>query len=201
MMIERIAPSLLKSWLHDGQEVALLDVREHGQYGEAHLFYATPLPYSRLELDVRRLVPRRDVRVVVYDDGGAPGDGVAWRAADRLAALGYHRVGVLDGGAPGWQAAGYVLFAGVNLPSKTFGELAEHTYGTPRVSAPQLAAMIAGPAPVVVLDGNTGSAKTDVLNLLPGLGVQVIDLEGLARHRGSLFGAMGEQPSQKALQS
>ena len=83
MMIERIAPSLLKSWLHDGQEVALLDVREHGQYGEAHLFYATPLPYSRLELDVRRLVPRRDVRVVVYDDGGAPGDGVAWRTGWR----------------------------------------------------------------------------------------------------------------------
>jgi len=55
-------------------------------------------------------------------------------------------------------------------------------------------------APVVVLDGNTGSAKTDVLNLLPGLGVQVIDLEGLARHRGSLFGAMGEQPSQKAFE-
>jgi tRNA 2-selenouridine synthase len=55
-------------------------------------------------------------------------------------------------------------------------------------------------APVVVLDGNTGSAKTDVLNLLPGFGVQVIDLEGLARHRGSLFGAMGEQPSQKAFE-
>lgn len=55
-------------------------------------------------------------------------------------------------------------------------------------------------APVVVLDGNTGSAKTEVLNLLPGLGVQVIDLEGLARHRGSLFGAIGEQPSQKAFE-
>jgi tRNA 2-selenouridine synthase len=55
-------------------------------------------------------------------------------------------------------------------------------------------------APVVVLDGNTGSAKTEVLNLLPGLGVQVIDLEGLARHRGSLFGAVGQQPSQKAFE-
>jgi tRNA 2-selenouridine synthase len=53
---------------------------------------------------------------------------------------------------------------------------------------------------VVVLDGNTGSAKTDVLNLLPGLGVQVIDLEGLARHRGSLFGSLGPQPSQKAFE-
>lgn len=56
-------------------------------------------------------------------------------------------------------------------------------------------------SPVVVLDGNTGSAKTEVLNMLPALGVQVIDLEGLARHRGSLFGHMpGGQPSQKAFE-
>jgi len=53
---------------------------------------------------------------------------------------------------------------------------------------------------LVVLDGNTGSAKTEVLNLLPARGVQVVDLEGLANHRGSLFGSMGEQPSQKAFE-
>ncbi len=57
------------------------------------------------------------------------------------------------------------------------------------------------PCPVVVLDGNTGSAKTEILNLLPARGVQVLDLEGLANHRGSLFGAMGAQPSQKAFES
>jgi len=56
------------------------------------------------------------------------------------------------------------------------------------------------PCPVVVLDGNTGSAKTEVLNLLPARGVQVLDLEGLANHRGSLFGGMGAQPSQKAFE-
>lgn len=56
-------------------------------------------------------------------------------------------------------------------------------------------------SPVVVLDGNTGSAKTEILRLLPGLGVQVVDLEGLARHRGSLFGGLpGGQPSQKAFE-
>lgn len=58
------------------------------------------------------------------------------------------------------------------------------------------------PCSVVVLDGNTGSAKTDILNMLPGLGIQVLDLEGLARHRGSLFGAMpGGQPSQRGFES
>lgn len=84
-MSTSVTPSTLTSWLHDGQEMALLDVREHGQYGESHLFYATPLPYSRLELDIGRLVPRRSTRTVVYDGGG---DGVAVRARARLQALG-----------------------------------------------------------------------------------------------------------------
>jgi len=56
------------------------------------------------------------------------------------------------------------------------------------------------PCPVVVLDGNTGTAKTDLLALMAARGVQVIDLEGLAGHRGSLFGSLGPQPSQKAFE-
>lgn len=57
------------------------------------------------------------------------------------------------------------------------------------------------PAPVIVLGGNTGTAKTDLLLRLRSLGHQVIDLEGLANHRGSLFGARaGGQPSQKAFE-
>jgi tRNA 2-selenouridine synthase len=58
------------------------------------------------------------------------------------------------------------------------------------------------PSPVILLDGNTGTAKTVLLDLLAARGVQVIDLEALARHRGSLFGGMaGGQPSQKAFET
>lgn len=58
------------------------------------------------------------------------------------------------------------------------------------------------PSPVILLDGNTGSAKTDILHRLAARGAQVLDLEALAHHRGSLFGAMpGGQPSQKAFES
>ncbi|MCR2460694.1 rhodanese-like domain-containing protein, partial [Salmonella enterica] len=96
----------------DGGEIALLDVREHGQYGESHLFYAAPVPFSRLEADIARLAPRRDVRLVVYDDGGD--DDVAARAATALRALGYTRVYRLAGGIAQWQRDGYAAFAGVN---------------------------------------------------------------------------------------
>ncbi len=60
---------------------------------------------------------------------------------------------MLQDGTRGWEAAGLALFAGVNLPSKTFGELAEQAYDTPHISALELAAMIAGGEDLVVLDG------------------------------------------------
>ena len=149
-MIRFVEAAALKSWLHDGLEIALLDVREHGQYGQSHLFYGTPLPYSRLELDIGRLAPRLSVRMVVYDEDG---EQVAPLAADRLAALGYTDVHVLRGGTASWQHAGFGLFAGVNVPSKTFGELAEQVYHTPRVSATELANLLDAKEDVIVLDG------------------------------------------------
>ncbi|MVW72738.1 rhodanese-like domain-containing protein [Bordetella sp. 15P40C-2] len=152
-MSKTITAVELKSALHDGGEIALLDVREHGQFGEAHLFYATPLPYSRLELEIHRLVPRKSIRVVVYDSGDAQSDSVATRAALRLEALGYVNVMILEGGTRAWAQAGYKLFAGVNLPSKTFGELVEHAYHTPRISAQELARKQAAGEPLAVFDG------------------------------------------------
>ena len=57
------------------------------------------------------------------------------------------------------------------------------------------------PAPLLVLDGNTGTAKTDILKILRTKGAQTIDLEALANHRGSVFGKQpGGQPSQKAFE-
>ena len=59
------------------------------------------------------------------------------------------------------------------------------------------------PTPLILLDGDTGSAKTEILARIARLGGQVVDLEGLAGHRGSLLGGWpGQpQPSQKAFES
>ena len=53
--------------------------------------------------------------------------------------------------------------------------------------------------PLRIVCGATGSAKTRVLQALARRGAQVLDLEALARHKGSLLGSLPgvEQPSQK----
>jgi rhodanese-related sulfurtransferase len=156
------APTL-RNWLNDGEELALLDVREAGQFGEGHPFFAIPLPFSRLELDAPGLLPRKSVRIALVDNGApAAGDGfahasVALRAATRLRELGYGDIAILDGGVEAWRAAGYTLFRGVNVPSKTFGELVEHAYDTPRISAAQLQRWRSerGGCPLALIDGRT----------------------------------------------
>ncbi|HEX7749949.1 MAG TPA: tRNA 2-selenouridine(34) synthase MnmH [Bordetella sp.] len=62
---------------------------------------------------------------------------------------------------------------------------------------------LAAAMPLRVLCGPTGSAKTRVLHELARLGEQVLDLEGLAGHRGSVLGAIPgvEQPSQKRFET
>ncbi|MEO8279142.1 MAG: rhodanese-like domain-containing protein, partial [Ideonella sp.] len=149
--VPSVDATALKAWLHDGDEIALLDVREYGQFGESHLFYGVSLPYSRLEIDVRRLVPRRATRVVVHDEGD--GSDVAARAAAILLTLGYAAVHVLAGGIAAWREAGFASFSGVNVPSKTFGELAEIAFHTPRIGARELAERVASGDNLIILDG------------------------------------------------
>ncbi len=149
-MINNVDARTLKAWLQDGDELALLDAQEAGQYGEGHLFLATSVPYSRLEADIERLAPRKGVRLVLCDDGQS---GVAERAAKRAAALGYDDIHLLDGGTQAWKAAGFVLYKGVNVPSKTFGELLDETSPTPSVTAQELQRMKDAGEPLIQLDG------------------------------------------------
>lgn len=46
---------------------------------------------------------------------------------------------------------------------------------------------------IVILGGKTGSGKTEILYEMEKLGQQIIDLEGLANHKGSAFGALGQE--------
>jgi rhodanese-related sulfurtransferase len=146
-----ISPTDLRTQLNDNAEIALLDVREPGQYGEGHAFFSCNIPYSRLELDVPRLIPRRDTRIILVDAD----DGVAELAYARLGAAGYSRTAILRGGAKAWLKSGCALFKGVNVPSKTFGELVERLCHTPQIPADELHRHLESGKPVLLVDGRT----------------------------------------------
>src|SRR3954471_18086971 len=146
--VVRVSAAALRAMLLDGDELALIDVREERIFSESHLLFARCVPLSRLELRMARLVPRRATRIVLVDDA----DGLAERAAEVLAAASYTRLHRLDGGNPAWKAAGFELFSGVNVPSKAFGEFIEHESGTPSISAQELNALMQSGTDMVVLD-------------------------------------------------
>ena len=149
--IRSIDAASLKAALHDGGEIALLDAREEVPFDARHLLMAACVPLSRLELLIDACVPRRSTRVVWCDDG----EGVAQRAALRMASFGYTDVAVLAGGVAAWEASGFRIYSGVHVPSKAFAEVVEHQAGTPWITAEQLKEMIDAKADIALFDSRS----------------------------------------------
>ena len=149
--IEQIDAQTLKSYFHDGGEVALLDAREEVPFDSRHIFMASCVPIGRLECLVDTLVPRRSVRVVWCDDG----EGCAQLAAERMSSLGWADIHVLSEGLSGWEKAGHRIYSGMHVPSKAFAELIECDAGTPHISADELKAMLDNKSDVVLFDTRT----------------------------------------------
>jgi rhodanese-related sulfurtransferase len=124
-----------RALVHGQAEIAFLDVREAGQFGEAHPLFAIPLPYSQLEMRIGHLVPLLHTPIILLDGD----DGIAQRAAAQLQSLGYDDVAVMTGGVHAWAAGGFTLYQGVNVPSKTLGELAETLWHPKTIDAHDLA--------------------------------------------------------------
>lgn len=177
----------------------IIDARAPAEYAEDHLPGAISLPV--LDDDERARVGTIYKQVSPFTARKVGGALVARNVAA-------HLEGPLADRGGGWRPLVYCWrggqrsgsFATILTQVGWRAETLAGGYKAWRALVVQAVRVAPVPAPLVVLDGNTGSAKTDLLNLLPGLGVQVLDLEGLANHRGSLFGAMGPQPAQKAFE-
>jgi rhodanese-related sulfurtransferase len=146
--IPLIAPSALRAALAERHELAILDVREEGVSARRRLFYSSIAPVGRLGLVVGQLVPRFDTPVVLVDEAGE----YASRAAALLTRFGYTDVSILEGGVSGWEAAGFEVFSGTNVPGKTFGEVIEHQLHTPNIDALTLKQLQDAGEDLVVLD-------------------------------------------------
>ena len=152
-----ITPQALKAALSDGEEIALLDVREAGVFVRSHILLAAPAPLWRLEVLIDRLVPRRSTRIVLADAD----ESLAHQAAAKLVRLGWRNVSVLAGGTQGWAAAGYELFSGSNVPSKAFGEVIEHQKHTPWITVDDLQERVERGDDIVVVDSRTPEEFAD----------------------------------------
>lgn len=149
----------LRAMLDDGDEIAVLDVREEGVFArDGHLLLACSAPLSTLEVSVPRLVPRRSTRLLVCDAN----DGMAQRAAIKLLKSGYSNVLLLEGGTVAWQAAGYRLYEGMDTYSKAFGEFIAHERATPEVAPAELDAWKRAGRPVLILDSRPATEYVEM---------------------------------------
>src|SRR6266536_2944295 len=149
--MREIAPVTLQHLLDQGSTLALLDVRENGEYNRAHIPGAAPLPRRLIEHRVQRLVPDREVEVVLCDDTGIR----ARLAAKTLEAMGYQRVSVLDGGLNRWASENRPTEWGINVPSKDFGEMVEVREHVPTIEARELNERLRRGEDIVILDTRT----------------------------------------------
>jgi rhodanese-related sulfurtransferase len=158
----------------EGGELAILDLREEGTFGDGHLLFAVTAPLSRLEMVIDGLVPRRDAPMVLCV-GGEEDENLILTGAERLAAAGYTDISYLDGGLAAWADAGFEVFTGVNVPSKAFGEFIELWYGTPHIPAAELQAMKDRGDNLVIVDSRPMS-EFKAMNIPGGIDVPGAEL-------------------------
>ncbi|WP_424966320.1 tRNA 2-selenouridine(34) synthase MnmH [Dinoroseobacter sp. S375] len=179
----------------------IIDVRSPAEYAEDHVPGAVSLP-------VLSNAERAEVGTVYVQDSPfrARKMGAAMVARNAARHLETHLAGKGGGYRPlvycwrGGQRSG--SFTGILQQVGWRADVLKGGYQSYRRLVQSALYEAVFPCPVLLLDGDTGSGKTDLLNLLPQEGFQVIDLEGLAHHRGSLLGAYADaQPAQKGFES
>ena len=73
-MVAMVEANGVRDMLPDGKEIAFFDVREGGQFGDGHPFFAVSVPYSNFEVRLVELAPALVVRMVLYDNDDGIGD-------------------------------------------------------------------------------------------------------------------------------
>ncbi|MDB9529026.1 tRNA 2-selenouridine(34) synthase MnmH [Oscillatoria sp. CS-180] len=167
----------------------MLDVRSPGEYNQGHIPGAISYPLfsneERAQVGICYKQQGRDAAVELGFDllGPKLGTMVRWAkniAPNRTVRVHCWRGGMRSGGV-GWglQMAGFQVTT-LEGGYKAFRRWARHVFETSRQ--------------IIVLGGMTGTGKTHILHALQDLGEQVLDLEGLANHRGSSFGSLDMPP-------
>lgn len=183
--MNKISPAV---YLNDFEEWPLLDVRTPAEYAEGHIPGALNLPlFSNEErVVVGTLYKQTGPRAAFLKGLEYCGAKMAWYVleAQHLAPGGRAVVHCWRGGQRSGSLSWLLSFSGMEIMTLEGGYKAYRSYIHDQFLKYQLQP--------IVLGGASGSGKTQILQELAKKGEQIIDLEALAHHKGSAFGALGQ---------
>lgn len=183
-------PLSVDEFLKQAQALPIIDVRSPGEFDHAHIPGAVNIPL--FDNDERALVGTKykqagkDAAVLLGLDMVGPKLTEFVRQSRRLNPESREvLVHCWRGGMRSGSFAWLLNTAGITATTLVGGYKAYRN---------TVLAGLGEPRPLMILGGKTGSGKTDILKELARQGEQVIDLEGLAHHKGSSYGAIGQLP-------
>jgi tRNA 2-selenouridine synthase len=181
----------IKEFLELAKELQIIDARSRNEFLQGHIFSANNIPI--LSNDERKVVgtmyKKYGRKTAVFKGLELSGPNLSARLKEGIKLVGEGKVLVHC-----WRGGMRSEFYSFLL--KFYGLEPIILKGGYKSYRGFVHETISKPYKYVVLCGKTGSGKTIILNELKKIGEQVIDLEGLANHRGSAFGALGMPDSQ-----
>lgn len=187
-----------QSFLDAGKQLVIVDVRSPKEFAEGHIPGAVSMPL--FDNDERAVVGTlykkkgKDIAVLKGLEIVGPKMADFARQALLLATDGKILVHCWRGGMRSESMAWLFEKVGIECQILNGGYKAYRSY---------CVAQMESITSLIILKGSTGSGKTEILNELQKRGEQMVDLEGLAHHRGSSFGGIGQlpQPSTQQFQN
>jgi tRNA 2-selenouridine synthase len=177
-------------WLLKKNESVLLDVRSPGEYEIGHIPNAVSFPlFSDIERAKVGTCYKQQNKELAFQMGlkfVGPKMAKFVQTAIKLVPEKKITVHCWRGGQRSQSMAWLLGAAGFDVQVLEGGYKSYRTY--------ILDSFIKSDYKIIILGGSTGSGKTKLLHILREMGEQIIDLEGLANHKGSAFGFIGEQP-------
>ena len=184
-----IKPLSVEQFLEKSQTLPIIDVRSPGEFERGHIIGAVNIPlfenHERAEVGTRyKRVGKESAFLLGLDIVGSKLSGFV-KKANRIAPEKEVLVHCWRGGMRSGSFATLLSSAGMKVSLLVGGYKKYRNF---------ILDELGKPLDIIILGGKTGSGKTEILYELEKQGEQILDLEGLANHKGSSFGMLGQAP-------
>lgn len=182
-------PLSVEQFLEKSKTTPIIDVRSPGEFERGHIVGAVNIPlfenHERAEVGTRyKKVGKESAFLLGLDIVGTKLSGFV-KKANKIAPEKEVLVHCWRGGMRSGSFATLLSSAGMKVSLLVGGYKSYRNF---------ILDELRKPLNIIVLGGKTGSGKTEILYELEKQGEQILDLEGLANHKGSAFGMLGQAP-------